>query len=84
MNIDANKIEALITPKLAVHVYGTPCDVIKIEHIAKKHGLKVIYDSAHAFGCEINGRGIGTYGDISMFSFHATKLFHTLEGVLDF
>jgi dTDP-4-amino-4,6-dideoxygalactose transaminase len=84
MNIDAEKIEALITPKtsaiLAVHVYGIPCDVEKIEQIAKKHNLKVIYDSAHAFGCEVNGRGVGTYGDISMFSFHATKLFHTLEG----
>ncbi len=84
MNIDADKIEALITPKttaiLAVHVFGTPCDVKKIEKIAKKHKLKVIYDAAHAFGVEIDGRGIGTYGDITMFSFHATKLFHTAEG----
>lgn len=84
MNIDAKKIEALITKKtsaiLGVHVYGTPCDVFAIEEIARRHGLKVIYDAAHAFGTEINGRGIGTFGDISMFSFHATKLFHTSEG----
>lgn len=84
MNIDASKIESLITSKtsaiLGVHVYGTPCDVLKIEEISKRHGLKVIYDAAHAFGVEIKGRAIGTFGDISMFSFHATKLFHTLEG----
>jgi len=84
MNIDADKIEALITPRtsaiLAVHVFGTPCDVEKIGKIAKKHNLKVIYDAAHAFGVEINGRGIANFGDISMFSFHATKLFHTAEG----
>jgi len=84
MNIDASKIEALITKKtsaiLGVHVYGTPCDVLEIEKIAHRHGLKVIYDAAHAFGVEIDGKGIGTFGDISMFSFHATKLFHTLEG----
>ena len=84
MTIDANKIEELITPKtsaiLGVHVYGFPCDVEKIDKIAKKHNLKVIYDAAHAFSTEINGRGIGTFGDISMFSFHATKLFNTIEG----
>lgn len=84
MNIDTSKIESLITPEtsaiLGVHVYGTPCNVFEIERIAKKHGLKVIYDAAHAFGVEIDGRGIGTFGDISMFSFHATKLFHTVEG----
>lgn len=84
MNIDADKIESLITPRtsaiLAVHVFGTPCDVKKIEKIARKHSLKVIYDAAHAFGVEINGKGIANFGDISMFSFHATKLFHTAEG----
>lgn len=84
MTIDADKIEALITPNtsaiLGVHVYGFPCDVEKIDAIAKKHNLKVIYDAAHAFSTEINGRGIGTYGDITMFSFHATKLFNSIEG----
>jgi dTDP-4-amino-4,6-dideoxygalactose transaminase len=84
MNIDPTKIEALITEKtsaiLGVHVYGTPCDVFAIERIAQRHGLKVIYDAAHAFGVEIDGRGIGSFGDVSMFSFHATKLFHTAEG----
>ena len=84
MNIDANKIESMITPLttgiLAVHVFGTPCDVVKIQEIADRYGLKIIYDAAHAFGVEINGKGIGNFGDISMFSFHATKLFHTAEG----
>lgn len=84
MNIDADKIESMITPQttgiLAVHVFGTPCDVVAIQEIADRYGLKVLYDAAHAFGCEIEGRGVGTYGDISMFSFHATKLFHTAEG----
>lgn len=84
MCIDANKIEDHITPNtsaiLAVHVYGFPCDVEKIEAIAKKHNLNVIYDSAHAFSTEINGKGIGTFGDITMFSFHATKLFNSVEG----
>ncbi|MBQ7705133.1 MAG: DegT/DnrJ/EryC1/StrS family aminotransferase, partial [Selenomonadaceae bacterium] len=68
------------TAILAVHVFGTPCDVKKIQEVADRYGLKVIYDAAHAFGVEIDGRGIGNFGDISMFSFHATKLFHTLEG----
>lgn len=84
MTIDADKIENLITPNtsaiLGVHVYGFPCDVEKIEKIAKKHNLKVIYDAAHAFSTEINGKGIGTFGDITMFSFHATKLYNTIEG----
>jgi dTDP-4-amino-4,6-dideoxygalactose transaminase len=84
MNIDAGKIESMITPKttgiLAVHVFGTPCDVVKIQEIADSYGLKVVYDAAHAFGVEIDGIGIGNYGDISMMSFHATKLFHTAEG----
>lgn len=84
MTIDHRKIESLITSKtsaiLGVHVYGIPCAVDEIQKIADRHGLKVIYDAAHAFGTEIDGRGIGTFGDISMFSFHATKLFHTVEG----
>lgn len=82
--IDTKKIESLITDKtvaiLPVHVYGTPCDVVEIGKIAKKYNLKVIYDAAHAFGVEIAGKGIGNYGDVSMFSFHATKVFHTIEG----
>lgn len=84
MNIDADKIESLITSRtsgiLAVHVFGSPCDIEKIQKIADKHKLKVIYDAAHAFGAKINGVGIGNFGDVSMFSFHATKLFHTAEG----
>lgn len=82
--MDVSKIEELITPQtsaiIPVHVYGTPCDVEAIEAIAKKHNLKVIYDAAHAFGVEIDGRGIGTYGDASMYSFHATKVYNTIEG----
>ncbi len=84
MNLDAEKIESMITPHttaiLPVHVFGTPCDVEKIQEVADKYGLKVIYDAAHAFGVEIGGEGIGNFGDISMFSFHATKLYHTVEG----
>ena len=82
--IDANKIEAAITPNtqaiLATHVYGIPCNVEAIEAIAKKHQLKVIYDGAHAFGVQYNGRSLLSYGDISTCSFHATKVFHTVEG----
>lgn len=82
--IDVDKIENLITDKtcaiVPVHVYGQVCDVERIEKIAKKYNLKVVYDAAHAFGVQVNGRGIGTYGDISMFSFHATKVFNTIEG----
>ncbi|MBR3643766.1 MAG: DegT/DnrJ/EryC1/StrS family aminotransferase [Parasporobacterium sp.] len=82
--MDPDKIEALITPKTSaivpVHVYGMPCDVEKIGQIAKKHNLKVIYDAAHAFGVEVNGKGIGSYGDASMYSFHATKVYHSIEG----
>ncbi len=84
LNIDANLIEAAITPKtsaiLATHVYGNPCDVEKIEKIAQKHNLKVIYDAAHCFGTTYKGKSIFDYGDISTTSFHATKLFHTIEG----
>lgn len=83
-NIDADKIEALITEKtsaiLGVHVFGNPCDVEGIQAIADKHGLKVIYDAAHAFGSKINGVPVSSFGDLTMFSFHATKLFNTIEG----
>jgi dTDP-4-amino-4,6-dideoxygalactose transaminase len=82
--IDANKIEAAITDKtraiMAVHVFGFPCDVEKIEAIANKHNLKVIYDGAHAFGVTYKGKSLLNYGDVSVCSFHATKLFHTIEG----
>lgn len=82
--IDPKKIEALITPRttaiVPVHVYGLICDTKTIQSIAKKHNLKVIYDGAHAFGIKKNGIGIGSFGDATMFSFHATKVFHTIEG----
>lgn len=82
--INPEMIEPLITSKtsaiLAVHVFGIPCKVDRIQEIADRFGLRVIYDAAHAFGVEIDGKGIGSFGDISMFSFHATKLFHTAEG----
>ena len=84
LNINAAKIEAAITPNtsaiLATHVYGNPCDVIEIERIAEKHNLKVIYDGAHAFGVEVDGKSIFEFGDISICSTHATKIFHTIEG----
>ena len=82
--IDASKIEELITDETSaivpVHVYGNVCNVEEIGYIAKKHGLKVIYDAAHAFGVRIKGRGIGNFGDASCFSFHATKVFNSIEG----
>jgi dTDP-4-amino-4,6-dideoxygalactose transaminase len=82
--IDSDKIEAAITDRtraiMPVHVFGRACDVEKIDAIAKKHNLKVIYDAAHAFGVEYNGKSLVSYGDISTCSFHATKLFHTIEG----
>jgi dTDP-4-amino-4,6-dideoxygalactose transaminase len=82
--IDANKIEAAITERtqaiMATHVYGYPCDIEKIGEIARKHKLKVIYDAAHAFGSEYNGKQLLSYGDVSTCSFHATKIFHTVEG----
>lgn len=83
-NLDPNKIEAAITPKttaiMPVHVYGKPCDTKRIQEIADKYGLKVIYDAAHAFGVEVNGESILKAGDMSTLSFHATKVFNTLEG----
>ncbi len=82
--IDADKIEELVNDKtvaiLPVHVYGNVCQVDKIERIARKYNLKVIYDAAHAFGVKFRGIGIGNFGDVSMFSFHATKVFNTIEG----
>ncbi len=82
--IDADKIEAAITPKtkaiIAVHVFGYACNIEKIENIAKKHNIKVIYDAAHAFGSLYKGKSLLSFGDISTCSFHATKLFHTIEG----
>ena len=88
LNIDASKIEEAITSNtsaiLATHVYGNPCDVDTIEAIAKKHNLKVIYDAAHAFGVKVNGRSVFEYGDISICSLHATKLYHSGEGGLIF
>lgn len=86
LNIDAAKIEAAITANtsaiLATHVYGNPCDVEKIDEIAKKYNLKVIYDAAHAFGVEVKGRSVFEFGDISTCSLHATKLYHSIEGGL--
>lgn len=82
--IDVEKIENLITDKtvaiLPVHVYGSVCNVEKIAKIAKKHNLKIIYDAAHCFGVDYKGKSVVNYGDISMFSFHATKVFNTIEG----
>jgi dTDP-4-amino-4,6-dideoxygalactose transaminase len=83
-NLDPNKIEAAITPKTTaifpVHVYGNPCNVDKIQEIANRYGLKLIYDAAHAFGVKINETSISNYGDLSVLSFHATKVFNTFEG----
>lgn len=83
-NIDPNKIEAAITPKttaiMPVHVYGKPCDTKRIQEIADKYGLKVIYDAAHAFGVKVDGDSILNVGDMSTLSFHATKVYNTLEG----
>lgn len=83
-NIDTDKIEEAITPNtvaiMPVHVYGNPCDTKRIQEIASAHGLKVIYDAAHAFGVEIDGRSILEEGDLSTLSFHATKVYNTIEG----
>lgn len=84
LNIDPAKIEDAITPKtsaiLATHVFGNPCDIDAIQHIADKYQLKVIYDAAHCFGALYKGKSVFEYGDVSTTSFHATKLFHTIEG----
>ena len=83
-NIDPDKIEVAITPKttaiMPVHVYGKPCDTNRIQEIADKYGLRVIYDAAHAFGVKVNGKSILNAGDMSTLSFHATKVYNTLEG----
>jgi dTDP-4-amino-4,6-dideoxygalactose transaminase len=84
LNIDPAKIEAAITSKtsaiIATHVYGNPCDIDAIQKIAEKHGLKVIYDGAHGFGSLYKGKSVFAYGDVCTASFHATKLYHTIEG----
>lgn len=83
-NLDPDKIETAITPKttaiMPVHVYGKPCDTKRIQEIADKYGLKIIYDAAHAFGVEVNGESVLNAGDMSTLSFHATKVYNTLEG----
>lgn len=83
-NMNPDKIEAAITPKttaiMPVHVYGKPCDTKRIQEIADQYGLKVIYDAAHAFGVEVNGESILNAGDLSTLSFHATKVYNTVEG----
>ncbi len=83
-NLDPDKIEAAITPKttaiMPVHVYGKPCETKRIQEIADKYGLKVIYDAAHAFGVEVNGESVLNAGDMSTLSFHATKVYNTIEG----
>ena len=83
-NLDPEKIEAAITPQttaiMPVHVYGNPCDTKAIQNIADTYGLKVIYDAAHAFGVNLSGQSILNFGDLSVISFHATKVFNTIEG----
>jgi dTDP-4-amino-4,6-dideoxygalactose transaminase len=83
-NIDASKIESAITPDvtgiLATHCFGVPCNVAAIQEIARNHNLRVIYDAAHAFGTTVEGKSIFHFGDVSTCSFHATKIFHTIEG----
>ncbi len=82
--LNADQVEALITDKtvaiLPVHVYGHVCEVYKLKEIAERHGLKLIYDAAHTFGEKVDGKGIGNFGDASIFSFHATKVYNTIEG----
>ena len=82
--LDPARIEAAVTPNTAaimpVHLYGYPCDTTAIEQLAARHNLRVIYDAAHAFGVTVNGRSIADFGDASVFSFHATKIYHTIEG----
>ena len=82
--LDVDRLEELVTERtcaiVPVHVYGNLCDVDRIQEIADRHRLRVIYDAAHAFGQEKDGAGVGRFGDASMFSFHATKVFHSIEG----
>jgi dTDP-4-amino-4,6-dideoxygalactose transaminase len=83
-NLDPDKVEAAITPEttaiLAVHVYGNPCDLERFQQIADTYGLRLIYDAAHAFGVRVNGNSVLNFGDLSILSFHATKVFNTFEG----
>ena len=83
-NLDPDKVEALITPQttaiMPVHVYGNPCNLERFQQIADTYGLKLIYDAAHAFGVKVNGNSVLNYGDLSILSFHATKVFNTIEG----
>jgi len=84
LTLDPSAVESAITDRttgiLAVHVYGVPCDVYGLADIAERHGLKLLYDGAHSFGTELDGRPIADFGDATVFSFHATKLFNTAEG----
>jgi len=84
LTLDPARVAEAITPRttgiLGVHVYGVPCDVNGLQQVASRHGLRVVYDAAHAFGTTLDDRSIGSFGDVTMFSFHATKLFHTAEG----
>ncbi|MBI5767164.1 MAG: DegT/DnrJ/EryC1/StrS family aminotransferase [Verrucomicrobia bacterium] len=84
LTIDPRKLAAALTPRtsaiLATHVYGFPCAVDALQAFAREHRLKLIYDAAHTFGCELDGRSLASYGDVSCLSFHATKVFHTVEG----
>ncbi len=84
LTLDPDRVEAMITPRtsaiLAVHVFGIPCQLDRLGAIAARHGLALIYDAAHAIGMTVDGRSIANFGDVTMFSFHATKLFHTIEG----
>jgi dTDP-4-amino-4,6-dideoxygalactose transaminase len=83
-NLDPDRVESAITPQttaiMPVHVYGNPCNLERLQQIADTYGLKLIYDAAHAFGVKINGNSILNFGDISVLSFHATKVFNTVEG----
>ena len=84
LTLDPRRVEERLTSRttgiLAVHVYGVPCDVEGLQSVASRHGLKLVYDAAHAFGAKLHAKSIGSFGDATMFSFHATKLFHTAEG----
>ncbi len=84
LTIDPDEVERMITPRtsaiLAVHVFGFPCQFDRLEAIARRNGVKLIYDAAHAFGMSVDGKSIGDFGDVTMFSFHATKLYHSFEG----
>ncbi len=84
LTLDPDRVEAMITARtsaiLAVHAFGLPCDLGRLQAIADRHGLALIYDAAHAFGTTVGGRSVADFGDVTMFSFHATKVFHSIEG----